>query len=205
MTRRFDVFFDLHPNKRLSKQWWGWWLETPSCPLRRHRNVVLFNVVHAMPITNNTHDACRYTAELGVSAKYFTHITPGSNHTAYMHVCMQGIGCVCIKNYPPKLMQPSSSTPATIVSAENQNDATIVKAIFFFCPYYIVWESNNAGEARKQSWNESLQSRCIPGGLCGLYEWYKAKTFCCAFFVAAMLTMVTAANIVRFPPSDISR
>ena len=37
-TRSFDVFLDLHPNKRLSKQWWGWWFETPSCPLWRHRN-----------------------------------------------------------------------------------------------------------------------------------------------------------------------
>ena len=45
-------------------------------------------------------------------------------------------------------MQPSSSTRATIVSAENQIGATIVKATFFFCQYYIVWESNNAGEAR---------------------------------------------------------
>ena len=25
-------------NKRLSKQWWGWWLETPSRPLWRHCN-----------------------------------------------------------------------------------------------------------------------------------------------------------------------
>ena len=38
VTRSFDVFFDLHPNKRLRKQWWGWWFETPSCPLWRHRN-----------------------------------------------------------------------------------------------------------------------------------------------------------------------
>ena len=38
VTRSFDDFFDLHPNKLLSKQWWGWWFETPSCPLRRHRN-----------------------------------------------------------------------------------------------------------------------------------------------------------------------
>ena len=30
VTRRFDVFFDLRPKTRLSKQWWGWWL-------RRHR------------------------------------------------------------------------------------------------------------------------------------------------------------------------
>ena len=32
VTRNLDVFFDLRPNKRLSKQWWGWWFVTPSCP-----------------------------------------------------------------------------------------------------------------------------------------------------------------------------
>ena len=37
VTRSFDVFFDLHPNKRLSEQWRGWWFETPSHPLWRHR------------------------------------------------------------------------------------------------------------------------------------------------------------------------
>ena len=36
VTRSFDVFFDLRTNKRLSKQWWDWWFETPSCPLGRH-------------------------------------------------------------------------------------------------------------------------------------------------------------------------
>ena len=30
VTRSFDVFFDLRLNKRLSKQPWGWWFETPS-------------------------------------------------------------------------------------------------------------------------------------------------------------------------------
>ena len=38
VTRSFDVFFDLHPNKRSSKQWWGLWFETPSSPLWRHCN-----------------------------------------------------------------------------------------------------------------------------------------------------------------------
>ena len=38
MTRSFDIFFDLRLNKRLSKQSWGRWFETPSCPLWRHRN-----------------------------------------------------------------------------------------------------------------------------------------------------------------------
>ena len=35
----FGVFFDLRLNKRLSKQSWGWWFETPSWSLWRHCNV----------------------------------------------------------------------------------------------------------------------------------------------------------------------
>ena len=42
VTRSFDVYFDLRPNKRLSKQSWGWWFETLSCSLWRHRNGGLF-------------------------------------------------------------------------------------------------------------------------------------------------------------------
>ena len=37
-TQSFDVFFDLRPNKRLSKQSWGWWFEMPLHPLWRHCN-----------------------------------------------------------------------------------------------------------------------------------------------------------------------
>ena len=44
VTRCFDVFFDLRLNKRLSKQSWGWWFETPSCALWRHCNVIAFFV-----------------------------------------------------------------------------------------------------------------------------------------------------------------
>ena len=41
VTRSFDAYFDLGRNKRLSKQSWGWWFETPSCPFWRHRNGVI--------------------------------------------------------------------------------------------------------------------------------------------------------------------
>ena len=37
-TRSFDIFFDLRPNKRVSKQSSGWWFETLSCSLWRHCN-----------------------------------------------------------------------------------------------------------------------------------------------------------------------
>ena len=39
VTRSFDVFFDLRLDKRLSKQSWGWWFETPSRPIWRHCNI----------------------------------------------------------------------------------------------------------------------------------------------------------------------
>ena len=39
----FDVFFDLWMIKRLSKQSWGWWFETPPHPLWHHCNVQRFN------------------------------------------------------------------------------------------------------------------------------------------------------------------
>ena len=46
VTRNFDVFFDLHLNKRLSKQPWGWWFETPSRWLWRQCNDFVF--IHLM-------------------------------------------------------------------------------------------------------------------------------------------------------------
>ena len=42
VTRSFDVFFDLCRNKRLNKHLWGWWFGTPSRPLWRHSNVIIF-------------------------------------------------------------------------------------------------------------------------------------------------------------------
>ena len=36
VRRSFDVFFDMRLNKRLCKQWRGWWFETRWCPLWRH-------------------------------------------------------------------------------------------------------------------------------------------------------------------------
>ena len=45
VTRSFDVYFDLRPNKRLSKQSWSWWFETLSWSLWRHHNDVYRSVI----------------------------------------------------------------------------------------------------------------------------------------------------------------
>ena len=49
VARSFDVFFDLCLNKRLCKQWWGWWFETISRPLWCHCNTgsSLSYIVHS--------------------------------------------------------------------------------------------------------------------------------------------------------------
>ena len=52
VTRSFDVFFDLRLYKRLGKQSWGWWLETLSRPLGRHRNatyIFMLTVCRPLP------------------------------------------------------------------------------------------------------------------------------------------------------------
>ena len=47
VTWSFDVFFDLRLSKRLSKQLWDWWFETPSRSLWRHFNDrILFIINH---------------------------------------------------------------------------------------------------------------------------------------------------------------
>ena len=47
VTQSFNVFFDLCLNKRLNKQWWGWWFETPSHLLWRHNNAEWRHYHHA--------------------------------------------------------------------------------------------------------------------------------------------------------------
>ena len=67
VTRSFDLFFDLRPNERLSKQSWGWWFEMPSRPLWRHSNVSR-HMCSGMPL------AVRYFWSLGLVRMCIIHI-----------------------------------------------------------------------------------------------------------------------------------
>ena len=40
------------PNKRLSNQSWGWWFETPSSPLWRHRNANQLHIPSPMELAD---------------------------------------------------------------------------------------------------------------------------------------------------------
>ena len=51
VTRTFDVFFDLRLYKRLSKQSWGWWFETPSRPLWCQCNGIIIMICDIQYLT----------------------------------------------------------------------------------------------------------------------------------------------------------
>ena len=57
VTRNFDVFFHLRLNKRLRKQPWGWWFETPSWSLWRQCNVDFTYIPQGARIWNQHLDA----------------------------------------------------------------------------------------------------------------------------------------------------
>ena len=70
VSRSFDIFFELRPNKLLSKQPGGWWFEAPSRPLWRHCNgwmaiinPIQQNLLKAPPLINQYNcagDNCQY-------------------------------------------------------------------------------------------------------------------------------------------------
>ena len=57
VTRNFDVYFDLRPNQRLSKQSRGWWFETLSCSLWRHHNGASLSTWGSVAIQETTNRA----------------------------------------------------------------------------------------------------------------------------------------------------
>ena len=85
VMRSFDVFFDLHQNKRLSKQWWGWWFETQSCSLWRHRNVFSEKSSWWDKVAITGHTSCNlwwqscHCDYLSLSALMVWNISPGSD------------------------------------------------------------------------------------------------------------------------------
>ena len=116
VTRNFDVFFDLNPNKRLNKQWWGWWFETPSCPLWRHRN----GTVSILQSSLNR-QLIVHPCELPVRSEF------------YIHRC-----CTCLKNI---LDRVTTGTDSILLnsSPSGQNGRHFRRQYFY--TNFRVWKS----------------------------------------------------------------
>ena len=79
VTRSFDVFFDLHPNKRLSKQWWGLWGKPPvitgSPSQRPVTRSVLWSAPEQMVVQTHAGDVRRYRAHYDVTVMWLKYLT----------------------------------------------------------------------------------------------------------------------------------
>ena len=84
VVRSFDVFFDLRPNKQLSKQWWGWWFEAPPWSLRRHRNAMEQRVVWSVT-WDTTPDSKVHGANMGSIWGWYD---PGGPHVVPMNLAI---------------------------------------------------------------------------------------------------------------------
>ena len=84
VTRSFDVFFDLRPNKRLSKQWWGWGFETLSSPLWRH-----CNAIYKRPVMKafSCHDVIMYVSIPTSSINYAGKSGSSGSYTKLPQLC----------------------------------------------------------------------------------------------------------------------
>ena len=89
VTRSFDVYFDLHPNRWLSKQSWGWWFETLSCSLWRHRNYTYSSVdvtdigtiIRSFESERNNHETYGYTYSMYIQETFIW-----QNKTLKIHI-----------------------------------------------------------------------------------------------------------------------
>ena len=77
VTRSFDAFFDLRLNKRLSKQSYGWWFETPSCPLWRHCNDIMSALLYEI-----------YSRRRQMSQKWLLHVVSVTNSFLIWNDCV---------------------------------------------------------------------------------------------------------------------
>ena len=97
VTQSFDAFFDLRLNKRLSKQWWGWWFETPSSSLWGHRNGE--QTVPSMPNENHmkTHyiDVIMTTITSQITSITIVYLTVYSDANQRKHQSSALLAFVC--------------------------------------------------------------------------------------------------------------
>ena len=97
-------FFDLPLNKRLSKQSWGWWFETLSCPLWRHCNILCYHEIvdeiikKTEKIADNSITArIQVPSGRGISYKLYTLNACLVNMEPIRICCLANIGIYIIK------------------------------------------------------------------------------------------------------------
>ena len=110
VTRSFDVFFDLRPNKRLSKQSWDWWFGTPSRPLWGHCNeeknieqarwktIVIWSVLSLLIIASS-YSACNIQNCTLLFPLVYVQCIISCRHTAMMSIVFLSLYRVMLRGF----------------------------------------------------------------------------------------------------------
>ena len=117
-----------------------------------------------------THSAC-HTVEMGVSARDLTCITLENNHTACMHVCLQGIGCVCVSkitrrklcNHRHQRVQPSSVLKIKMVQPSSRTNFSFAIIASYGNQITPATHEDNL-EMKVQNPYESQENRAVTSG-----------------------------------------
>ena len=115
VTRSFDVIFDLSLNKRLSKQSWGWWFETPSRPLlSRHCNAYAIILVELTSLLYTTPAIKRPWKSIIIVQIYKVIYAHAYNiadplHCCESHRCRWGIYGIYAHNEATKILYPPNT------------------------------------------------------------------------------------------------
>ena len=108
MTRNFDVFFDLHLNKRLSKQSRRRWFETLSRSLWRQCNV-FWIFCRRFPVFCTSKIRWMLVCSKGISSCSLADVLEGSRHDYcfYIDWLNYNNSCVVYTIHPPSLNRKS--------------------------------------------------------------------------------------------------
>ena len=107
LARSFDVFFDMRLNKKLSKQSWGWWFETPPRSLwHRCNKKIIVQLIDTEPEFNKAKHrnivriCCASVRLLGHSLLHVKSILWGNAHTFNRVFVLKGVLlCWIMKKY----------------------------------------------------------------------------------------------------------
>ena len=116
LTQSLDVFFDLHLNKRFSKQSWGRWFETLSCSLWHHCNEAMAACWHVLLLSSVQYSAAKTATICHSSLVIWSRCTDGQQIGSYLDFLVYLMSDIFV---------PHSASPITTFRSNSKLDQNL--------------------------------------------------------------------------------